>query len=186
MKVGYARGSSAGQKLDIQIEKLEAAGCEKIFTEKKSGASKEGRETLREALAFLREGDELTVTRLDRLARSLSDLAAITKQLEAKGVAFTVLDQNIETQSPTGRLLFHVLGAIAEFERGLINERVAEGIAKAKASGVKFGPKEKLTPAQKQALKEEFEKTPPEGRKALADKWGISRSSLYRITSVYI
>ncbi len=160
MKIGYARASTAGQKLDIQLEKLQAAGCEKIFTEKKSGGSKEGRRALTEALAFIREGDELVITRLDRLARSVSDLASISKQLEAKGVAFTVLDQSIETQSPTGRLLFHVLGAIAEFERDLINQRVAEGIAKAKASDVKFGPKEKLTPAQKQALKEEFEKTP--------------------------
>lgn len=124
--------------MEIQIEKLKAYGCERIFTEKKSGASKQGRASLTEALAFIREGDELIVTRLDRLARSVRDLTNITSDLQAKQVSFVVLDQQIDTTTPTGKLLFHVLSAIGEFERELINERIRDGIIKAKNAGVKF------------------------------------------------
>ena len=95
MKIWYARVSTSGQSLDIQIEKLKAYGCEKIFTEKKSGASKQGRLKLNESLAFIREGDELVVTRLDRLARSVRDLINITSDLQSRKISFVVLDQQI-------------------------------------------------------------------------------------------
>ena len=118
----------------MQIEKLKAAGCDKIFQEKKSGRSGVERQQLTNALSFMREGDQFIVTRLDRLARSVRDLSNITKQIEAKEVDLVVLDQNIDTSSPTGRLLFHMLAAIGEFERDLIKERAADGIARAKAA----------------------------------------------------
>jgi DNA invertase Pin-like site-specific DNA recombinase len=130
--------STSGQSLEIQIEKLKAYGCEKIFTEKKSGANKQDRAALNEALTFIREADELVVTRLDRLARSVRDLTNITSDLQTKQVSFVVLDQKIDTTTPTGKLLFHVLSAIGEFERELINERIRDGIVKAKNAGVKF------------------------------------------------
>ena len=181
MKVWYARVSTSGQSLDIQIEKLKAYGCEKTFTEKKSGASKQGRTALTEALAFIRENDELVVTRLDRLARSVRDLTNITSDLQAKQVSFVVLDQQIDTTSPTGKLLFHVLSAIGEFERELINERIRDGIAKAKNSGVKFWPKNKLTLEQVKQLRNEFANVNPKWRLSLAQKHGISKTTLYRL-----
>lgn len=121
------------------MAKLKAAGCDKIFEEKKSGASRRERAALAQALTFVREGDQLVITRLDRLARSVLDLSQITAEIAAKKVDLIVLDQAIDTCSPTGRLLFHMLGAIGEFERDLIRERAADGIARAKAAGVKFG-----------------------------------------------
>ena len=134
MKIGYDRVSTTGQKLEVQFDKLTAAGCERIFEEKKSGGSRHEREALAQALTFIREGDQLVITRLDRLARSVLDLSQITAEIAAKKVDLVVLDQSIDTGSPTGRLLFHMLAAIGEFERDLIKERAAEGIARAKAA----------------------------------------------------
>ena len=114
MKVGYARVSSQGQSLDTQIEKLEAFGCEKVFQEKRSGASRSKREAVNAALEYCREGDVLVITKLDRLARSMFDLQGIVQELERKKVDFVVLDQKIDTTTPTGRLTFHLLGAVAE------------------------------------------------------------------------
>ena len=120
------------------------------------------------------------VTRLDRLARSVLDLSQITAEIAAKKVDLVVLDQHIDTGSPTGRLLFHMLAAIGEFERDLIKERAAEGIARAKAAGVKFGAKPKLSAEQVAALKLEFSK-PGVDRSWLAQSYGIGRATLYRI-----
>ena len=120
------------------------------------------------------------VTRLDRLARSVLDLSQITAEIAAKKVDLVVLDQAIDTGSPTGRLLFHMLAAIGEFERDLIKERAAEGIARAKAAGVKFGAKPKLSAEQVAALKLEFNK-PGVDRSWLAQSYGIGRATLYRI-----
>lgn len=181
MKVWYARVSTSGQSLDIQIEKLKAYGCDKMFTEKKSGASKQGRIALNEALDFIRENDELVVTRLDRLARSVRDLTNITSDLQTKQVSFVVLDQQIDTTTPTGKLLFHVLSAIWEFERELINERIRDGINKAKKAGVKFWPKDKLTPEQLAQLRSDFAETSPDWRLALAKNYGIGKTTLYRL-----
>jgi DNA invertase Pin-like site-specific DNA recombinase len=110
MKIGYARVSSVGQSLDTQIEKLTAFGCEKLFREKRSGATREKREAVNAALEFCREGDVLVISKFDRLARSMSDLQDISKILERKGVDFVVLDQSIDTTTPAGRLTFHLLG----------------------------------------------------------------------------
>ena len=116
------------------------------------------------------------------LARSVLDLTDLVRQLQGKGVGLVVLDQEIDTTTPTGRLLFHMLGAIGEFERDLIKERAAEGIARAKAAGVKFGAKPKLTPEQMATLKEEFSR-PDVNRDGLARRYGIGRSTLYRIAA---
>ncbi|MGL4396279.1 MAG: recombinase family protein [Hyphomicrobium sp.] len=151
-----------------------------MFEEKKSGATKSARQELETALTFIREGDQFVVTRLDRLARSVLNLTQITQEIAAKHVDLVVLDQAIDTSSPTGRLLFHVLASIGEFERELIKERAAEGIARAKASGVKFGAKPKLSVAQVAALRDEIN-TSSITRKELARRYGIGRATLYRL-----
>lgn len=179
MKIGYARVSSAGQSLDTQIDKLSAIGCEKVFQEKLSGATREKRTQLTSALEFCREDDVLVVTKLDRLARSMFDLQDITKTLDRKGVDFIVLDQNIDTTTPAGRLTFHLLGAVAEFERDIIAERRTEGIAKAKERGVKFGRREKLTDIQIEELRESYRGG--ETRASLMNRFGISKTTFYRI-----
>jgi len=180
MKVGYARVSTSGQTLDVQLQKLSEAKCEKVFQEKASGASTNGRAELRTALEFVREGDIFVVSRLDRLARSVADLAQIAKSLEQKQVDLMVIDQAIDTTNAAGRLLFHMLGAIAEFERELINERANDGRIRAKAAGVKFGAKPKLTTEQLSDLKAAFMK-PGSSKKEIAEMFGISRSSAYRL-----
>ena len=180
MKVGYARVSSVGQSLDTQIDKLTAFGCEKVFQEKRSGASRQKRDAVNAALEFCREGDVLVITKLDRLARSMFDLQDITKTLELKGVDFIVLDQSIDTTTPAGRLTFHLLGAVAEFERDLISERQAEGIQKAKQKGVKFGRREKLSPQQVSKMQEAY--ASGETRQSLMKRFDISKSTFYRLT----
>ena len=138
MNVGYARVSTSSQNLENQIDQLKDAGCVKIFSEKKSGKNKADRQQFNIMMDFVREGDILFITKLDRLARSVIDLQNIAKFLEDKNVDLKVIQQNIYTTTPAGRLLFTMLGAIAEFERDLINERVREGIEAAKRKGVQF------------------------------------------------
>ena len=143
--VGYARVSSVGQSLEIQLEKLEH--CDKIFQEKKSGTS-DKRPRLQECLEYVREGDTLVITKLDRLARSTLHLCQIAAELQQKQVDLKVIDQNISTSDATGRLLFNMLSAIAQFETELRAERQIDGIQKAKERGVRFGRQEKLTAQQ--------------------------------------
>src|SRR5581483_822746 len=138
--IGYARVSSVGQTLEVQEQLLNEAGCERIFSEKRSGTSTNGREQLAQALDWVREGDVLVVTRLDRLARSVTDLRLILDRLAAKGVGFRALQQgSIDTTSSNGRLMLNILAAFAEFETDLRRERQADGIAKAKLAGVYKG-----------------------------------------------
>lgn len=174
--------SSIGQSLDMQIDKLTAFGCEKVFQEKRSGASRHKREAVNAALEFCREGDVLVITKLDRLARSMFDLQDITKTLERNGVDFVVLDQSIDTTTPAGRLTFHLLGAVAEFERDLISERQAEGIEKAKEKGVKFGRKEKLNTEQLAELRRAHKAGV--ARQELMRRFDISKSTFYRLCQV--
>lgn len=181
MKVGYARVSSLGQSLDTQIEKLNAFGCERLFQEKRSGASTGKREAVKAALEFCREGDVLVITKLDRLARSMFDLQGITQELERKKVDLVVLDQKIDTTTPTGRLTFHLLGAVAEFERDLINERRNEGMEKAKERGVRFGRKPKLSDAEIEELRSAFRAG--EKRMDLMKRFGVSKATFYRLCS---
>jgi DNA invertase Pin-like site-specific DNA recombinase len=173
--VGYARVSSVGQSLDVQLDKL--GHCDKIFQEKHSGAATP-RPRLHDCLEYVREGDTLVVTRLDRLARSTLHLCHIADALARKGVHLAVLDQHLDTTNATGRLLFNMLGAISQFETELRAERQMDGIQKAKARGVHFGPKKRLTDAQTAELRRR--RAQGERIKILMQDYGLSKVSVYR------
>ena len=175
--IGYARVSSTGQKLDIQKDKLEGYGCERIFTEKHSGVD-QTRPQLKACLDYLREGDTLVITRLDRLARSATHLGAIVEQLQQQRIAFVVLDQQIDTTQAMGRLMFQMLAAFAEFEWSIRKERQAEGLAKARQRGVKLGRRAKLTPELIQAVRHSREQGATISR--LINQYAISKASVYR------
>ncbi|MFD9626651.1 recombinase family protein [Peribacillus muralis] len=136
--IGYARVSTVGQSLENQIELLQGYGCNKIFKEKQSGA-KSNRKALHEAIEYLREGDKLIVTKIDRLARSVKDLHNVASQLEDRGIGLVFLKEQIDFSTPSGKLMFTMLGAIGEFERDLINERTADGRARANKQGKHMG-----------------------------------------------
>lgn len=176
MRIGYSRVSTTGQSLETQLEKLES--CDKVFSEKLSGAKM--RPELETALDYLREGDSLVVTKLDRLARSITDLHKIMGMLEEKGANLEVLDQKIDTSTPTGKLTFSILGAIAEFERELINERVEEGRKKAKANGVKFGAKRRITDEQRKQIVKLVDANSI-SKKEIGEMFDISRQAVYKI-----
>jgi DNA invertase Pin-like site-specific DNA recombinase len=173
--VGYARVSSVGQRLDVQLDKLKH--CDKIFQEQKSGASGQ-RPRLQTCLEYVREGDTLVVTRLDRLARSTLHLCQIADVLAGKQVGLHVLDQQIDTSDATGRLLFHMLGAIAQFETEIRAERQMDGIQKAKERGVHFGRKKTLTPAQVTELR--HRRAHGDLIKTLMQDYDLSKASVYR------
>ena len=174
--VGYARVSSTGQDLSVQLEKL--AGCDKVFKEKRSGVDI-GRPELKRCLEYLREGDTLLVTKIDRLARSTSDLYRIISDLAEKGVSFRVVDDpSIDTSSRTGKLIMGILALIAEFENDIRRERQMDGIAKAKERGVHFGRVSQLTPeriAEIKALRAEGTTVPEIIRRV-----GLSKATIYR------
>jgi len=132
--VGYARVSTQDQKQELQIDALQSAGCERIFEEKASGAQRE-RPELKAAIDYLREGDTLVVWKMDRLARSLKQLIETIEALEARNIGFRSLTEAIDTTTPGGRLVFHIFGALAEFERSIIRERTSAGLAAARARG---------------------------------------------------
>lgn len=178
MRIGYARVSSSGQKLDLQLDRL--ADCDRIYHEKTSAASAKGRPELQKALDFVRDEDVFVITKLDRLARSVVDLAGIVQKLEGKNVDLVVLDQGIDTTTMYGRLQFNILAAIGEFERELIKERSMEGRIKAIARGVKCGAKPKLTKEEIRDLIRDFE-APGCSKTEIAEHYGISRSSVYTI-----
>lgn len=176
--VGYARVSSVGQSLDIQEAALREAGCHKVFSEKRSGGKAADRPELAAALDYVREGDTLIVTRLDRLARSVIDLHQIVAQLDERGVAFRVLQQSgIDTGTSTGRLQLTVLGAVAEFEADIRAERQREGIEAAKAKGVYKGrpPTDGLAASIREGL------AAGESPTALAKRLNVARSTVYRL-----
>jgi len=178
--VGYARVSSTGQSLAVQLDKLKAAGCDRVYQEKKSGTT-DNRPELKKALHYLREGDTLVVTKLDRLARSTLHLCQTADQLQADGIALKVLDQSIDTSTPTGKLLFNVLASIAEFETAIRKERQMEGIAKAKERGVQMGRKAKLSDQQVEELRQQRKA----GKliKELMQEYGLSKATVYRLLS---
>ena len=173
--VGYARVSSVGQTLDVQRQKLKH--CDRLFEETQSGTNA-NRPALAECLRYVRDGDTLVVTRLDRLARSTLHLCQIAAELEENKVNLRVLDQSIDTSDATGRLLFNMLGAIAQFETELRAERQMDGILRAKARGVQFGQKHKLT--TEQIL--EMQRKRDDGMliKELMAEYSLSKASVYR------
>lgn len=174
--IGYARASTEDQSVEIQVEALRAAGCTTIRTEKRSGTSREGRTELATVMDFLRSGDVLCVTRVDRLARSLSDLAAIVDDLQKRGVALKATEQPIDTSTPAGMAFLQMLGVFAQFETAIRKERQMEGIAKAKAAGVYKGGKTRIDLDEVRRLKAEGL-----GPTAIGAKLGVSREHVSRL-----
>ncbi len=177
-QIGYARVSTVGQNLDIQLERL--SHCDKIFQEKMSGTN-HARPQLKACLNYLREGDVLIITRLDRLARSTLHLCQIAEILKEKEVALQVLDQNINTNDATGRLLFNMLGAIGQFETEIRAERQMEGITKAKERGVAFGRKNQLSAEDIEQLRTDRKNGVL--IKDLMRKYRLSKATIYRYLS---
>jgi DNA invertase Pin-like site-specific DNA recombinase len=181
MIIGYARTSTTDQKagLEAQLRDLKVAGCEKIFVEEVSSVDIANRGQLDGALEFVRLGDTLVVTKLDRLARSVAHLLSIVEIIESKGAALRTLDQAIDTGTPNGRLMLGILGSISQFEREIMLERQREGIAKAKAEGRYKGRK----PTARAQSVEVKRLVKDEGMSAVevAKRLGIGRSSVYRI-----
>jgi DNA invertase Pin-like site-specific DNA recombinase len=178
-KYGYARVSSVSQSLDEQLDQLQKAGCEIIRSEKVSGKSTEGREELATMLQFLRSGDTLVVTRLDRLGRNVKDLSNIVDDLTRRGVALNSIHQSIDTSSAAGRAFIGMLSVFAEFENSIRNERQMEGIARAKASGVFKGRGRKFD-HDKSADEIRRLRDTGLGAGEIAKELGISKSSVYR------
>ena len=175
MKYGYARVSTSEQDLTIQIEALTNVGCETIRQEKVSGVSVQGRDELNTLLEFLREGDELVVTRIDRLARSVRDLQNIVHNLEERGVVLSATEQPIDTSTSAGRCFLDMLSVFSSFETNLRRERQLEGIAKAKERGVYKGRKPSVDVAKVKELK-----ASGLGASAIAKEMVIGRASVCR------
>jgi len=144
MLIGYARVSTSEQNLDLQLDALKKAGCEKIYEDVASG-SKTERKGLNNILSYVRTGDTLVVWKLDRLGRSLRHLITVVNRMNESGVFFMSLQENIDTTTPGGKMIFHVFGALAEFERDIIRERTLAGLAAARARGRKGGRPKKIT-----------------------------------------
>ncbi len=179
MIVGYARVSSNDQSLEVQREKLKKAKCERLYEEKITGV-KYDRPELQKCLDFIREGDSLVITKLDRLARSVLDLNKIVEKLSEKKVDLVVIDQHIDTSTPVGKLTFNILGAIAEFEYAIRKERQLEGIELAKQRGVY---KKHIKPKLNKNQCEELIKLRNNGMlvRELMEKFNISKATCYRI-----
>jgi DNA invertase Pin-like site-specific DNA recombinase len=177
MRIGYARVSTDDQHLDLQRDALNKAGCERLFEDTASGAKAE-RTGLAALLASLRAGDTVIIWRLDRLGRSLKDLIQLVEQLDAARVGLRSVQENIDTASIGGRLVFHLFGALAEFERNLIRERTQAGLTAARARGRQGGRKKRLDPAKREValrLYHERKHTVEE----ICRMMGVGRSTLY-------
>ena len=179
MKIGYARVSTGLQNLNLQEDRLNAYGCEKIFSDHISG-SKSKRPGLDKAIEFARSGDTIVVWRLDRLGRNMEDLITLVNELNERGVSFHSLEENItmDKSSSTGQLLFHLFAAFAEFERNLILERSSAGRIAARARGRYGGRPEKLKQKDLNLLKTLYDNGTP--IKTIAEQWQVSRTTIYR------
>ena len=185
MLIGYARVSTHEQTLDLQQDALKEAGCQQIYTDTASGAQTE-RKGLQEALQYLRKGDVLVVWRLDRLGRSLKHLIETITVLEERSIGFKSLSESIDTTTSGGKLVFHVFGALAEFERDLIRERTKAGLAAARARGRQGGrPKaSSLNTAKKVALAQSLYEDKSNSIADICSTLRVSRSTLYRYLKV--
>ena len=182
-KIGYARVSTRSQKDDSQVDDLTGYGCDKIFTDTVSGKLAD-RPELDKALDWLRAGDVLVITRLSRAMRSLKHLLALADELRERGIDLVVLRQHIDTTTPTGRLVFHVLGAIDEFQRELIIEGTREGLEAARARGRTGGRKPKLNDRQAATVRRMYQATGPDGKRLhtvaeIARTAGVHRTTVY-------
>jgi len=185
MRIGYGRVSSRDQNPDGQRDALDAAGCDEVFIDKASGKLASRPLLDKALLVAARAGDQLVVTKLDRLGRSLEHLIALSTQLQARGVDLVVLDQGIDTSTAVGRMFFQILGAIAEFEHALMSERTRDGLDAARARGRTGGQKPKLTARQAKIAQEMYDELGPDGRRArtvqqIADEFGVTRPTIYR------
>ncbi len=181
MLLGYARVSTDDQTDALQLDALKAAGCERTFSDRASGASAD-RPALRDAISHARQGDTLVVWRLDRLGRSLPHLIEIVRSLEASGIGFRSLTEHLDTTTPNGRLIFHLFGALAEFERELIRERTKAGLAAARARGRKGGRPAKLN-AERLRIAQRLLNDPESTVSEVARTLGVHRSTLHKALS---
>lgn len=184
-RIGYGRVSKRDQHPEAQYDALIAAGCDpdRLFIEKVTSRL-EKRPRLEEALAYVRAGDTLVITKLDRLGRGVRDLIDLVQRIEKLGVNLVVLQQNIDTSTPAGRMFFHVIAAFAEFERDMIRERTKDGLDAARARGRTGGRKPKLSPGQVATIRRMYEAKGDDGKRAytvqeIAEAVGIHRTSVY-------
>ena len=185
MRVGYGRVSTRDQNPDGQRDALQAAGCEAVFVDQVSGKLASRPEFEKALLTAARAGDQLVITKLDRLGRSLEHLMALSAQLQERGVDLVVLDQGIDTSTAAGRMFFQILGAIAEFEHALMSERTRDGLDAARARGRTGGQTPKLTPRQAKIAQAMYDELGSDGRRAhtvqqIADEFGVTRPTIYR------
>lgn len=184
MRIGYGRVSTRDQNADSQHDALTAAGCDQVLVDKASGTLAR-RPSLDEALRMARAGDQLVITKLDRLGRSLEHLIALSRDLQARGVDLVVLDQGIDTSTAVGRMFFQILAAIAEFEHALMSERTRDGLEAARARGRTGGQKPKLTPRQARIAQAMYDEKGEDGRRRytvaqIAAEFGVTRPTIYR------
>lgn len=185
MKIGYGRVSSRDQHPEAQHDALTAANCEQIFIEHASGILARRPELDKALLSANRAGDQLVVTKLDRLGRSLENLIELSNQLQAKKVDLVVLDQGIDTSTAVGRMFFQILGAIAEFEHALMSERTRDGLTAARARGRTGGQKPKLGPRQVELAQAMYDEVGQDGKRRytvaqIATEFGVTRPTIYR------
>lgn len=185
MRIGYARVSTRDQHPEAQRDALTAAGCDQIFLDKVSGKLARRPELDKALLSANRVGDQLVVTKLDRLGRSLEHLIELSKRLQGAGVDLVVLDQGIDTSTAIGRMFFQILGAVAEFEHALMSERTMDGLAAARARGRPGGQKPKLGPRQVKLAQQMYDEKDEHGKRRytveqIAAEFGVTRPTIYR------
>ena len=185
MRVGYGRVSTRDQHPEAQHDALETAGCEQIFIDKASGKLARRPELDKALLAANRSADQLVITKLDRLGRSLEHLLELSKLLQERDVDLVVLDQGIDTSTAVGRMFFQILGAIAEFEHALMSERTIDGLAAARARGRTGGQKPKLGLRQVKLARQMYDETGDDGKRKhtvadIAAEFGVTRPTIYR------
>lgn len=185
VKIGYGRVSTRDQHPDAQRDALAAAGCDQIFLDVVSGKLARRPELDKALLSANRAGDQIVVTKLDRLGRSLDHLMELSSTLASRGVDLVVLDQGVDTSTAVGRMFFHILGAIAEFEHALMSERTSDGLAAARARGRTGGQKPKLGPRQVGLAAAMYAERGPDGKRRytvaeIAAEFGVTRPTIYR------
>jgi len=185
MRIGYGRVSTRDQHPEAQHDALRGAGCDEVFIDKASGKLARRPELDRALLSANRTGDQLVITKLDRLGRSLEHLIELSKDLQTRGVDLVVLDQGIDTSTAVGRMFFQILGSIAEFEHALMSERTIDGLAAARARGRTGGQKPKLGARQVTLARQMYEETGNDGKRRytvaqIAAEFGVTRPTIYR------
>ena len=185
MRIGYGRVSTRDQHPEAQHDALTGAGCEQVFLDTASGKLARRPELDKALLSTNRTGDQLVVTKLDRLGRSLENLIDLSNTLQGRGVDLVVLDQGIDTSTATGRMFFQILGSIAEFEHALMSERTRDGLAAARARGRTGGQKPKLGPRQVRLARDMYEEKDADGKRVhtvehIAEEFEVTRPTIYR------